>query len=229
MISRCKILLAIVFAISASIGLHAQTHYEGTVALGVKGGMETSHVFFTPVVEQGMPLGVNGGIMFRYIEENHFGLIAECNFAQRGWKEDFAGTEYKYTRTLNYLEIPALAHIYFGGRSRFFINLGPQISVYLNDAVNSNFDVNKISELPGFPTKNRQLAQLTLPVANKVDYGITAGVGGEYNINEYNALSLELRGYFGLTNVFADGRRDAFRGSNQLSVALTAGYWFRVK
>lgn len=215
--------------ILTSFAAFSQTHYEGTVALGVKGGVQTSRIMFTPSVKQSFPFGVNAGAMIRYMEEEHFGLIAECNFSQRGWKEDFDTDKYRYTRTLNYLDIPLLAHIYFGGRNRVTLNLGPQVSVLLSESTSANFDPDNTSSLPDFPNTNRQLAQLTLPASGKVDYGITAGIGGEFNLSTRNALSVELRGYFGLNNVLPSGRQDPFRGSNQYSVALTAGYWFRIK
>ena len=69
----------------------AQTHYSSNVQIGVKGGIDLSRVFFNPGVKQKMPLGYTAGIMVRYNEENHFGLIGELNFAQRGWKENFEG------------------------------------------------------------------------------------------------------------------------------------------
>ena len=97
-------------------------HYSSNVAIGVKGGVDFSRVFFNPSVDQKMKMGMSGGFMFRYIEENHFGLIAELNFVQRGWEEDFEDAPYNYSRTLNYLELPVMAHIFFGRRGKFFFN-----------------------------------------------------------------------------------------------------------
>ena len=85
------------FALSAFVAMatllpnsiEAQTHYSSNVAVGVKGGMDFSEVFFNPNVRQKLALGITGGVMFRYIEEDEFGLIAELNFAQRGWSENF--------------------------------------------------------------------------------------------------------------------------------------------
>ena len=67
----------------------AQTHYEGNIAVGAKGGVTLSRLKFSPSVPQTMLPGFMAGVTFRYIEEKHFGVIAELNLEQRGWKEKF--------------------------------------------------------------------------------------------------------------------------------------------
>ena len=209
--------------------IQAQTHYSSNVAVGVRGGAETSYVFFSPSVPQSWPFGGTAGVMVRYIEENHFGLIAEVNWTQRGWSEDFEDAPYRYRRTLNYIEVPVLAHIYFGRRGRFFINAGPEVSFLLSESTSANFNPEDMASLPDFPIKNRTNEQMNIAVSNRVDYGITAGLGGEFSINRRNAISLEARVYYGIGNIMPSKRADVFSVSNQLSISLTAGYWFRVK
>ena len=67
----------------------SQTHYEGTIAVGGKGGVSLSRVNFNPTVQQMFLPGVTAGVTFRYIEERNFGILAELNLTQRGWKENF--------------------------------------------------------------------------------------------------------------------------------------------
>lgn len=222
------VLSGIFLTVCSGLG-YSQTHYNSNVAIGVHGGIDVSKVFFNPGVPQIWPVGGTAGFGFRYIEQNHFGLIAELNWSQRGWKEDFEDAPYNYKRTINYLEIPVMAHIYFGRRGRFYVNAGPQIGFMVGESTSSNFDVNKIETLPDFPIKNRTNMQMTLPVNQKVDFGITAGLGGEFNINRENSLSIEARFYYGLGNVLKSGRSEVFRSSNQMSIAATVGYWFRIK
>lgn len=88
-----------------SLEAGAQTHYSSNISFGARGGVDMSRVFFSPSVRQGFQPGMNLGVMFRYIEENHFGLIAEVDFVQRGWNEDFEETPYHYSATLNYIQI----------------------------------------------------------------------------------------------------------------------------
>ena len=188
-----------------------------------------SQVFFNPSVRQTFNVGMIGGVMVRYIEENHFGLIAELNFVQRGWKENFEGAPYNYRRTLNYLELPVFAHIFFGRRGKFFFNAGPQVGLYLGDKVTANFDPRDMATLPDFPIRNRTNTQMLLEVSQKFDYGISAGLGGEFNLNKKNSLNIEARFYYGLGNVFPSKRADTFSASNQMTISATVGYWFRIK
>lgn len=206
---------------------NSQTHYNANISIGAKGGVDLSMVNFTPSVKQGMLPGINFGATFRYIEENHFGLIAEVNFEQRGWKENFEEHPFSYSRTLNYIQIPFLAHIYFGRRGRFFFNAGPEISFMIGESTKSNFDYTNVSGISGFPARNTY--QYLMNADPKVDYGISAGLGGEFNINRKNSVYLEGRFYYGLGNVLKSGRAENIRGSNSMSIMISAGYWFRIK
>lgn len=208
---------------------NAQTHYSSNVSLGVKGGYDMSQVFFNPSVKQKFASGMTAGVTFRYVEENHFGLISELNFVQRGWSEDFEGAPYNYTRTFNYIELPVLAHIYFGRRGRFFFNAGPQIAMFLGEKTKANFDPANMAKLPDFPYTNRMTSQMLMEATQKIDYGISAGLGGEFNVSKRNSISLETRFYFGLGNVFPSKRTDKFSASNQMTISLCLGYWFRIK
>ncbi|MDE5841161.1 MAG: PorT family protein [Muribaculaceae bacterium] len=207
----------------------AQTHFDSKVELGVRGGVTFSNVMFKPSITSTFAMGYTGGVTFRYSEENHFGLIAEVNLVQRGWAEKFEDLPYKYSRTLNYIEVPIMSHIYFGRRGRFFINAGPEIAYYLGDKIHSNFDYTDTSGLEGFSDKNRRTEQLTMQVSQKLDFGIVGGLGGEFSINRKNTLAVEARVYYGIGNVMPSGRQDTFNLSNQLSIGVTAGYWFRIK
>jgi hypothetical protein len=205
----------------------AQTHYKANIAVGGHAGADLSRVAFTPSVTQGFQPGFNVGLNFRYIEEKHFGFIVEANFDQRGWKESFEDDEpFEYSRTVNYVTIPFLAHIYFGNRGRFFINAGPSISFTLGESTSANFDYKNLSSVSGFPL--RTTYQYDESVNQKVDYGISAGLGGEFSINKRNAIYLDGRFYYGLGNMLKSGRTENIRGSNSMTISVSVGYWFRV-
>lgn len=207
----------------------AQTHFDSRVDIGARGGVTFSTVMFNPSITGKLGLGYTGGVTFRYSEENHFGLIAEVNLVQRGWAEKFEDLPYSYQRILNYVEVPVMSHIYFGRRGKFFINAGPEIAYYLGDHIKSNFDYENTEGLEGFHDKNRREEQLTMQVSQKLDFGIVAGLGGEFSVNRRNSIVLEARVYYGIGNVMPSGRQDTFSLSNQLSFGVTAGYWFRIK
>lgn len=209
--------------------MQAQTHYTSRVSFGVKGGVDFSQVSFTPSTRETMKPGGVAGLTFRYIEESHFGLVAELNWEQRGWKENFDGAPYYYSRTINYIQIPVLAHIYFGSRGHFFFNAGPEIGFVVGSGEKANFDIDKIGSLPDWPDKKVNVEQMRLPVSQKIDFGISAGLGGEFFVTSRHSMYVEARFYYGLGNVLKSGRTEPVRGSNSMSIMATAGYWFRIK
>lgn len=224
-----KLILAVLGILIGISCCLAQTHFDSRVDLGVRGGITLSEVMFKPSITQKFGIGKTFGVTFRYIEENHFGIIAELNFVQRGWAEKFEELPYKYQRYLNYIEIPIMSHIYFGRRGKFFFNAGPEVSYYLDDKITSNFDYKNPSSVADLTDKGRVTDQLNLEVSQKLDFGIVAGLGGEFSINRRNSLAIEARLYYGIGNVMPSGRQDYFSISNQLSIGVTAGYWFRLK
>lgn len=205
----------------------AQSHYSSRVFVGAHGGVDFSRVSFTPSVTQSFIIGGNAGLNFRYIEEKHFGFIVEANWEQRGWKEDFEDLPYKYSRTVNYIQIPFLAHIYFGNRGKFFINAGPSVSFMIGESISANFDYENVGSNSDF--NNHITYQYALAVDQKVDYGISGGIGGEFSINPRNSIYVDARFYYGLANLVKSGRTEPIRGSNGMTISVSLGYWFRVK
>lgn len=218
---------AIVWGSVAALECGAQTHYSSRISVGAHAGLDLSMVNFSPSVRQSMLPGANAGLNFRYTEENHFGFVVEVNWEQRGWKENFDGAPFSYSRTVDFIHIPFMSHIYFGNRHKFFINLGPSIGFRIGDAVKSNFDYEHVSSVPDFPLHTSQ--QYGYPTKAKVDFGISGGLGGELGINSRNSLYLEARYYFGIANLLPAGRADHFKSSNPMTLSVSLGYWFRVK
>lgn len=208
----------------------AQTHYEGTIAVGGKAGASLSRVNFNPSVEQTMLPGMTAGVMFRYVEEKNFGLIAELNLTQRGWKENFEESDYRYCHRFSYLELPIMTHIFFGNqRVKGFFNLGPELNVLLGNGINSNFSYEEADGLDYFIDDTRHIEQMTMKVNNRFDYGICGGAGMEINLNPKHSLLLEGRFYYGLTDVFPNHKTDIFSSSNSMSITVTLGYFYRLK
>lgn len=214
----------------ATLAASAQVHYDGTIAVGGKAGASLSRVNFNPTVEQTMLPGMTAGVMFRYIEENHFGLVAELNMTQRGWKEVFDESDYNYSHSFTYLELPVMTHIFFGNRRvKGFFNLGPELNIMLGDGIKSNFTYQDAATMDYFIQDPRHIEQLTMDINNRLDYGICAGAGMEVNLNPKHSLLLEGRFYYGLTDVFPNHKTDVFAGSNSMSITVTLGYFYRLK
>ncbi|MDE7407211.1 MAG: PorT family protein [Muribaculaceae bacterium] len=222
------ILLVCIFFISGT-SAWSQRYYSPNVTIGGKAGVTMSSMGFSPSVRQSMEQGMMMGLTFRYTEEKTFGLIAELNFMQQGWKEDFEELPLSYSRKLTYIQIPILTHIYFGSNKfKGFVNLGPSVSYMISESTNANFDYEHTSSVPDFP-RNRMTEQLYTPVANKMDYGISGGAGIELFINKHNSIVIEGRYYYGLGNIFPSSKADTFAASRNSCIQITIGYNFRVK
>ena len=223
--------LAFIFtALVVSFTAFSQTHYEGTISIGGKAGATLSKVNFNPTVEQQMLPGMTAGMMFRYIEEKHFGLIAELNLTQRGWKEKFDDIDYNYSHRLTYLELPVMTHIFFGNqRVKGFFNLGPELNVMIADGIKSNFEYQNAGGIDYFIQDTRHVEQMAMSISNRLDYGICGGAGLELNLNNRNSLLLEGRFFYGLTDIFPSHKTDVFSSSNSMTIMVTLGYFYRLK
>ena len=178
----------------------AQTNsFKQELSLGVSFGMNFSSVSFSPKVNQKMKQGYQGGVTLRWITENHLGLQAELNYAQQGWEEEFEEQpEYQYSRTINYIELPFLTHIYFGGkRFKFFFNLGPKIGYALSER----------------------------PIEKKFDWGLCGGPGLELSTGIGHFL-LEGRYYYALGDIYGSQKKDPFARSASQTIGVKFTYLF---
>ena len=212
-------MLAPAITVSAQVG-----KYRNDLSIGVNGGYILSNVGFTPKVNQTFHGGITGGLSFRYVCEKYFSTIcavqAEVNYAQIGWKEDIldindapvinpvTGLPEEYSRTMTYIQIPVFAHLGWGREEKgfqFFFQAGPQIGFCIGESTKTNFNVNDAN----FDDRvNDIVAQDTMAVENKFDYGIAAGLGLEYSHPKVGHFQLEARYYYGLGNIYGDSKKD---------------------
>lgn len=224
---------------SAQIGKH-----RNDMSIGFNGGYIMSNVGFNPKVNQKMHGGMTGGITFRYVCEKYFSTIcavqAEVNYAKIGWKEDIldindapvingvTGVAEQYSRTMNYIQIPVFAHLGWGREEKgvqFFFQAGPQIGVFLNDNTDMNFN---LADRNTTDRVNTTVAQDTMAVENKFDYGIAAGLGVEYSHPKIGHFQLEARYYYGLGNIYGDSKKDYFGKSNHSNIIIKLTYLFDI-
>lgn len=226
-----KALRILVVALAAAVSLpaSAETHYKPHISVGARAGASLASMSFSPSVKQGFNVGSCGYVTFRYTEEKLFGLVAEFGWTTRGWKENFEEHPFAYSRTLTYLTLPVMTHIYFGSRRfKTFVNLGPSVSYCIGSKIAADFDYANPSAVEGFP-RNRQTEQLGADVHNKFDYGIAAGLGFEFFVRPRHSVTLEARYYYGLGNIFPSSKADTFGASRNMNIEVTLGYNFRLR
>ena len=219
--------------------------YRNDLAVGVNGGYVMSNVSFVSKVPQSMLGGITGGITARYTCEKYFSSIcavtAELNFAQIGWQEKIwdmndqpvplhtdPSQNLEYKRKMTYVQIPLLARLGWGRERKglqAFFQVGPQIGLYLGESTKTNVVL-------GYGTANQRASQVvaqdTLAVQNKFDYGIAAGGGIELSIPKVGHFILEGRYYYGLGNIFKNSKSDYFGKSNHGQIVIKATYLFDI-
>jgi len=202
-----------------SLSLHAQYNTLNEWYIGPSGGATMSTITLVPkLVDKMFTFGKNGGIVLRYISENHFGMQAEINYLESGWKEDLEGfgLHYSYCRKLNFVEIPFLLHAYStAGNFRFMLNVGPKLGLLL-------------SESEEIIDNSTTFIQHGKTVEKPVQYGVMGGAGLEYHLWR-TVLGFEGRYCYNLSNIFSDAVGDDFNTSNLQVISLNAYLLFQIK
>ncbi len=207
--------------------ISAQTRIPREVHFGVIGGANLSQYAFVPSVSQKMTQGYTAGVAVRYIEETFFGLQAELLMTQRGYKDYYeAYPELNFSRSLTYIELPVMAHVYFkmGKRNEIAFDAGPKLGWYLSDKIDSNLPDDFGQETSQYAAG--VTAHHTLAVSKKFDYGIQAGLGYEFKFSNKVSLQLQGRYYYGLANMWPDSKADEFEQSSNQSIQIVASLWW---
>ncbi|WP_071146493.1 porin family protein [Bacteroides ihuae] len=220
-IKRCAAILcvAISLPIAAQVG-----EMRSNFSVGINGGANFSSVSFSPSIKQKNLSAFTGGLTARYITEKYFAMICgiqvELNYSQRGWEEVIEENTDTYSRNMNYLEIPFLAHLAFGKDNgvQFFLNLGPQFAFLLNEKENKSDSFSPIS---------RTSKQYGKMAENKFDYGITGGGGLELKTKAGNFL-VEGRYYFALSDFYKTTKKDYFSRAAHSILSARVTYLFDI-
>ena len=211
-----------------SFRMTAQPRVARHLDLGVTGGVTMSSYTFSPTIPQNQAMGYTAGVAARYIEEKYFGLQAELLLTRRGWDERYSlFPDFKYRRSLTYLEIPVLAHIYFnmGKRNEISVDLGPKFGTMLWENTESNLPAD--FGQGGGETANYEYLQHELAIHSRFDYGIQAGLGYEFKANRHLSFQLAGRYYFGLGNIFPDEKTDVFETSSNQQIQIVLTVWWK--
>lgn len=216
--------------LSIPVAVVSQERKAREVHLGALGGAVMSNYNFSPKVTQDMALGYTAGLAVRYIEEEIFGLQVEFLMTKRGIKDHFDPEQYpslSYQRSLIYLEMPIMAHVYFniGEKSEIAVDLGPKLGYYLSSSSESQLDGPEWIQAQN--SVYHGYKHHDLEVTKRFDYGLQAGLGYEFKINKEISVQLQGRYYFGLGNMFPDKKSDAFENSNNNQIQIVAAVWFR--
>lgn len=221
-----NIIASIIISFAFALPIHAQMgEQRNNLAIGINGGINLNNASFSPTIKQNKLMGINGGVTARYISEKYFKMICgaqlEVNFSQRGWSEYYQDyPDLSYQCTMNYVEIPFLAHLAFGKEKgmQFFVNLGPQVGFLLGNSDKIDGDWDTVGA-------NITTEQHGKAIDNRFDYGITAGLGLELRTKAGNFL-LEGRYYYALSDFYDSTKKDFFSRSAHNGITAKLTYLF---
>lgn len=241
--TRKIFILIMLMMVSATIYAQIGEH-RSDLSVGVNGGYVMSNVGFTPEVPQYKKPGFTGGLTMRYVCEKYFKSICaiqlELNYVKTGWKEKIqdknnadvinatTGEAESYERTISYWQLPILARMGWGRESKglqFFVQAGPQIGLFLGESTKTNFN---LSNYNSADRSSFVVAQDTMSVENKLDYGITGGIGLEYSHPKIGHIILEGRYYYALGDIYGNSKRDYFGRSNLENIVVKLTFLFDI-
>jgi len=236
-----SLLILLPFSVRAQVG-----EYRTDLTVGAGAGYVLSNISFVPEVPQGMLGGMTAGLTVRYTCEKYFksicSIVAEVNLTRTGWKEDILDSDNQrvyytsdvdhtnplsYERRMTYLQVPFMARMGWGRERRGFqgfIQLGPQVGMFLSESTSSNLS----DAATQTQRSSKIVAQDTMAVQNKFDYGIVAGAGVEFSAKRLGHVILEGRYYYGLGDIFHNTKSDYFGRSNFGQIVIKATWLFDI-
>lgn len=236
--NKLATILLCLAGLATTASSQTRSQFEEELSIGAQGGLNLAQVRFlhndvtyaSNLGDLGYHKGGSAGISARFIAQKHFGLQLEANYLQCGWFEKWNeptlinGVEFEGTtiqRAINYVSIPLLAHIYFGNKNRFFVNMGPKLGLL----VGTKNKLNQLSpaQIEALGANNSNDPRINEGIdENKTDYGFCAGAGYELHLKKASILA-EARWGYGLQDVFEHGRSAVFQRSNNQTFTFTLG------
>ena len=229
--------LALVLAWIASCAWAQIGERRSVLSIGGNAGLLFNSVDFDPTIRQTQHMGAGVGLTLRYTCEKYFttvcALQVELNYAQLGWKEDILNAYSQelpdtYSRNLSYVQLPLLARLSWGrerGGLAFFILLGPQLGYYISGSEDRSAQWTLNDE--GNPDRpNNVYQQYTMEPDNKFEYGLTGGLGLEFSTRKGQHFIVDGRYYYGLSDIYKNGKKDVFARSAHMTIAARFTYLF---
>ena len=176
-----------------------------TIEFGVEGGGSLISLMGDGfIIDKNVDdIGFATGFSLLYHVNDHFSLKTNLLYERKGNKIHFFYHELPFDKLdiyikeeleikyqLDYLTLPVLARYSFGKQKNFFVNAGGYVG-YLLKSTSISSDVPKVGRVETDNTGS----------FSRLDFGITAGIGGQINLKDNLKLSIELRNSLGLQNI----------------------------
>lgn len=194
-----KILIAICLLGLTSVNAQEETSSKSSNAtFGFKGGANFTNLYVDEVDDTNMLISFNAGMFVELPLTQGIAIVPEINFSRKGSEvqSTILGQTYKSKFKLSYLEIPVLLKLNLV--ENFNLHAGPYFA-YLLDA--------KTDIVNGDGT-NINTFNYDTDDFNKLDYGLSAGLGFDFD-----AISIGARYNYGLKEINKDNNLNGAKNS----------------
>jgi hypothetical protein len=198
-----KLLLSISFLLIATLSYSQNSK----IKFGIQAGLNYSdfrgyEIPVTPLYSESPAFAYLGGINVEYLIKEKLSLKLDLNYERKSQKADntleifdYNGSSkvYNFTSKKNYdyLVLPIMIKYSFTNRNSFFINGGPYIGYLLKSNITN--DLGNIDGVINEPFE-------TTKYNNRTDFGLSIGIGKNFELKENNSIFIEIRENLGLTN-----------------------------
>lgn len=176
--------------------------------------------------------GAKYGAVIKYSIAGKFSIQPEIIYSQRGYEsrttliKDDPTHDIGTKLRMNYLEVPLLAKISFGGEKvQGFMTAGPSLGYWMNGK--------SITTYRGQDEKQDYKFRTDYDYGlkeNRIDFGANMGLGIPYLLNS-GALNLDVRYGFGLSDIakYEDDRPEGNPKVGHRSFGVSLAYLFQIK
>lgn len=205
------------------------TAQESKIKFGIHGGPNYSTLWgFDSYADLNSGLAYVFGISLQYQIQENLSIKTDLNYERKTQKSKSyieildpesslpPGTYHvKSTAYLNYITLPILLKYNFSKDKSFYVNAGPYLGYLLKSGIKTQVNIPGETNYDEEDTKYKK----------SMDFGFTAGIGKEFQLNENHQFYIELRDNLGLSNI---SKTEVMNGGSikTNSVNLLVGYTF---
>jgi hypothetical protein len=201
-------------------GVQAGVNYSGFRGYTIPAEIESQY-------DESAAFAYLGGISLAYQLKEKVSLRVELNYERKTQKADntieirnnFDEPAQLYNfasrRHYDYLVMPILLNYQFADKNSFFVNGGPFVGYLLKATLTSDLNAPELNN-PDVDLSNDY---------RKLDYGLTVGLGKNFDIGTQNSIHIEIRNNLGLAKI---NKNDVWNGGHVQtnSVNLIVGFSF---
>ena len=221
----------LIFTLSLSLFTFSQ---NSKIKFGFQTGLNYSNfrgynipASFNQVYSENPAFAYLGGFNFEYQIKEKLSLKLELNYERKSQKGDNnieirqsfdePSQAYNFTtkRNYDYLVLPILLKYSFTNKNSFYLNGGPFIGYLLKSKFTNNLNVTGFNSSDLETTKDNK----------KTDFGLSFGLGKNFEVSNNKTINLEMRENLGLINT---SKIDVWNGGTVKtnSINLIVGFSF---